>query len=101
MGDTNQEVHLLLKKPGFDYTTIIARADLLNHDSTPYINRTQHGVTLSNLMGAPHVQCERLRDENHVMRLFFVFTDVCCRFSGVYRLRFSLFDMEKSVFFLI
>ena len=80
---------------GFDYTTLVASANLVNPDLTPFTDRTEKGINKPNLIGSLHVHGERLLDLLDEPRILFVFSDLCCRYSGVFRVRFAVSDMLR------
>lgn len=47
-----------------------------------------------NLMGNQVVHCEVLKDESGEPGYFFVFTDLCCRWTGTFILRFIVNDIS-------
>lgn len=48
---------------------------------------------MTNLMGSTIVSCEQLVDEYGKTGFFFVFSDLACRWTGSYRLKFIVYDL--------
>lgn len=46
-------------------------------------------------MGNKVAQCEVLKDNSGELGYFFVFTDLCCRWTGTFKLRFIVNDIYE------
>lgn len=72
---------------------IIALSDSSLYDE----KKRKPDSNLKNLIGNLVAQCDLLKDEAGNWGYFFVFPDLCCRWTGHFKLRFVVNDLYRGI----